>query len=278
MCNQGQDALFICDASHDPMGDTMRRPEEVPLSRHHPSRLRLLPAALSVVFALASCGSPIPSGPGSADPVTGSPGSGATPDGGSTAVGLSRFSGTSEDVKYTFDHPSGWTVQDAATGGPPGSGAVSVLAPDGTVMASLTILVAWGAECPCVERPAVHLGDVAGVAPLSKSGAFVVRSMALDLTDFPADRTENQWADNVKVVTSLSMDAGPPPAALVPRLMYGLGLAETGVLASNGITYRTVLFTATRDFSTLADARAYAASEEHRRVQEMIASFREGTA
>jgi hypothetical protein len=119
---------------------------------------------------------------------------------------------------------------------------------------------------------------MAGVAPLSKSGAFVVRSMALDLTDFPADRTENQWADNVKVVTSLSMDSGPPPAALVPRLMYGLGLAETGVLASNGITYRTVLFTANRDFSTLADARAYAASEEHRRVQEMIASFREGTA
>jgi hypothetical protein len=180
-------------------------------------------------------------------------------------------------VKYTFDHPSDWTVQDSATGGPPGSGAVSVVDPDGTVMASLTLLVAWGAECPCVERPAVHLGDVPGVVTLSKSGAFVVRSMALDLTEFPEDRAENLWADNVRVVTSLSMNSGPPPAALVPRLMYGLGLVETGVVASNGVTYRTGLFFAGRDFNTLAEAQAYAASGEHQKIEAMIASFREGT-
>jgi hypothetical protein len=180
-------------------------------------------------------------------------------------------------VKYTFDHPSDWTVQDSAPEGAPGSGAVSVLGSDGTNLASLTILVAWGAECPCVERPAVHLGDVPGVVELSKSGAFVVRSMAVDLTEFPEDRAENQWPDNVQVVTSLSMNAGPPPAALVPRLMYGLGLVETGVEASNGATYRTVLFIASRDFGTLEEARAYAASDEHRKIQAMIASFREGT-
>ena len=145
------------------------------------------------------------------------------------------------------------------------------------MLASLTILVAWGAECPCVERPAVHLGDVDGVVQLSKSGAFVVRSMAVDLTEFPEDRAENQWPDNVRVVTSLSMNAGPPPAALVPRLMYGLGLVETGVVATNGVTHRTVLFIANRDFSTLAEAQAYAASDEHKKIEAMIASFREGT-
>ncbi|MGO4186313.1 hypothetical protein [Pseudarthrobacter sp. TAF60_1] len=302
------------------------------MNRHHPSRLMLLPAALSVVFALTSCSglpapaptgatqdsgsasaapapAPVipsdstPAGPSSSpdsvpaptavptsppDPTSGptsgstpgpTPGAtpGATPDGGSTAVALSSFSGTSEDAKYTFDHPPDWTVQDSATGGPPGSGPVSVLAPDGTVLASLTILVAWGAECPCVERPAVHLGDVPGVVPLSKSGEFVVRSMAVDLTEFPEDRVENQWADNVQVVTSLSMDSGPPPAALVPRLMYGLGLVETGVVATNGVTYRTVLFVANRSFTTLAEAQAYATSDEHKKIEAMIASFREGT-
>jgi hypothetical protein len=295
------------------------------LNRHHPSRVLFLPAALSGVFALTSCGglpvpaptaatqdtsqasappptpapanpsgpNPSPAGPTSTadptavpapDPTSGptsgpTPGStsGSTPDGGSTAVALSSFSGTSEDVKYTFDHPSDWTVQDSATGGAPGSGAVSVLGPDGTVLASLTILVAWGAECPCVERPAVHLGDVDGVVQLSKSGAFVVRSMAVDLTEFPEDRAENQWPDNVRVVTSLSMNAGPPPAALVPRLMYGLGLVETGVVAANGVTHRTVLFIASGDFNTLAEAQAYAASDEHQKIEAMIASFREGT-
>jgi hypothetical protein len=242
----------------------------------------LLPAALCVALALSSCGgipappetmaplSPSPSGTVSASPTP-------TPDGGSTAAALSTFSGTSEDVKYTFDHPSDWTVQDSGLEGTPGSGAVSVLGPDGTVLASLSILVAWGAECPCVERPAVHLGDVPGVVQLSKSGAFVVRSMAVDLTEFPEDRAANQWADNVQVVTSLSMNSGPPPAMLVPRLMYGLGLVETGVVATNGVTYRTILFIAGRDFSTLAEAQAYAASTEHKKIQAMIASFREGT-
>jgi hypothetical protein len=57
-----------------------------------------------------------------------------------------------------------------------------------------------------------------------------------------------------------------------------MGLVETGVLASNGITYRTVIFTSSRDFGTLAEAEAYGASEEHRKIQEMIASFREARA
>ena len=180
-------------------------------------------------------------------------------------------------MQYTFDHPSDWTVEDATVGSAPGSSDVSVIGPDGTRLASLTILIAWGAECPCVERPAVHLGDLAGRAPLSKSGPFVVRAMAMDLTDFPQDRTENGWPDNVRVVTSLGMDTGPAANALVPRLMYGLGLVETAVVASNGITHRTVLFISNRNFSTLAEAQAYAESDEHRKVQEMIASFREGT-
>lgn len=161
---------------------------------------------------------------------------------------------------------------------PGGSGAVSITGPDGTERASLTILIAWGAECPCVERPAVHLGDVAGKVPLSVSGPFVARSMALDLTDYPQDRADNEWPDNVQVVTSLTSDTGPAPPVLMPHLMYGLGLVETGVMAPNGTTQRTILFISNRSFGTLQEARAYAESDEHRQIQAMIASFREGSA
>lgn len=266
------------------------------MNRHRPLRLTLLPAALCVALALNSCSgtpAPVPTETGTQDtsqpstpaPSTASPPVSSptpesptpTPDVGSPASALSTFSGTWEDVQYSFDHPSDWTVRDTTLEGAPGSGVVTVLGADGQDLASLTILVAWGAECPCVERPAVHLGDVPGAVPLSKSGPFVVRSMALDLTEFPQDRADNKWPDNVQVVTSLSMNTGPAPAALVPRLMYGLGLVETGVLATNGITYRTVLFISGKDFGTLAQAQAYAASDEHRRIQAMIASFREGT-
>ncbi len=260
----------------------------------HPSLL--LPAVLCAALTLTSCGAPagparsgtegtsqVPTAPESAEPSP-PPSSSAsespteTPAQGSSSPALSTFSGTWEDVRYSFDHPSDWTVQDSTPESPEGSGTVSVTGADGTLKASLTILIAWGAECPCVERPAVHLGDLAGKAPLSKSGPFVVRSMAMDLTGFPQDRAENHWADNVKVVTSLTSTTAPPPTALVPRLMYGLGLVETGVVAPNGITHRTILFIADQDFGTLEEAQAYGESDEHRKVQEMIASFREGSA
>jgi hypothetical protein len=269
------------------------------LNQHRPAPLALLPAALCLAFAVSSCsGLPAPASPAtetqstapaslppaSTSPVPATPSSDASPsttpttDGGSAASGLATFSGTREDVQFSFDHPSGWTVQDTTAGSAPDAGVVEVLGPDGTSLASLTVLIAWGAECPCVERPAFHLGDVAGEAPLSKSGPFVVRSMAVDLTDYPQDRAENNWPDNVRVVTSLSSTTAPAPPALVPRLMYGLGLVETGVVASNGISYRTILFISSRDFHTAGEAQAYGDSDEHRKIQAMIASFREGTA
>lgn len=229
-------------------------------------RLMLLSAVLSAVLTLASCAAPSAKAPVE----NGMPSS--------SAPALATFSGTWEDVQYSFDHPSDWTVEDTTPDSPQGSGSVWVRGPDGAPRASLTILIAWGAECPCVERPAVHLGDVAGKTPLSKSGPFVVRSMAMDLTGFPQDRAENAWPDNVQVVTSLSSNTAPAPPAMVPRLMYGLGLVETGVVAVNGITHRTILFISGQDFGTLQEAQAYAGSDEHRKVQEMIASFREGSA
>ena len=265
------------------------------MSRRWLYPLLLLPAVLCAALTLTSCGAPAgpaqsgtegtslsPTPPESAEPSPppSSPASQSpteTPGSGSTSPALSTFSGTWEDVRYSFDHPSDWTVQDSTPDSPEGSGTVWVTGLDGTLKASLTILIAWGAECPCVERPAVHLGDLAGKAPLSKSGPFVVRSMAMDLTNFPQDRKDNDWPDNVRVVTSLTSDTAPAPSALVPRLMYGLGLVETGAVAPNGVTHRTILFISNQDFATLEEAQAYADSDGHRKVQEMIASFREGS-
>lgn len=264
------------------------------MNRHRRVRSASIPVAVALSFALVSCAGsaspPAQSGPAdsstasasatSAPPGTGastappSPSSAAPTASGSTTAALSTFSGTWEDVQYAFDYPADWDVQGPA----PGSGEVRVIGPDGTLMASLTILIAWGAECPCVERPVVHLGDVPGDKPLSKSGPFVARALAMDLTGFPQDRAENVWPDNVRLVTSLNMNTGPAPTVLTPRFLHGLGLVETEVVASNGITHRTIIFVAGRDFGTLQEAEAYAGSDEHRKTQEMIASFREGTA
>ena len=252
------------------------RSEEVSVSRHRPLRFSLLPAALCVAFSLSSCSALPAQSPSPTDSRHVSASPTRTPDGGSTEAVLSTFSGTWEDVQYSFDYPSDWRVRDSTVAGSPGSGVVTVLGPDGQELASLSILLAWGSECPCVERPAVHLGDVPGKAPLSKSGPFVARSVAMDLTDFPQDRADNLWADNVQVVTSLTGAEVPVTTVLTPQLMYGVGLVETGVLAITEVTHRTVLFIAAGDFGTMDEARAYAATAEHRKIQQMIASFREG--
>ncbi|RJT76939.1 hypothetical protein D6T63_15890 [Arthrobacter cheniae] len=97
----------------------------------------------------------------------------------------------------------------------------------------------------------------------------------MDLSAFPRDREVNGWPANVRMVTSMSSNPGPPSSTMVPRYMYGLGQVETDVIASNGVTRRTILFISTRNFNTLREAQDYAGSDEHRKVQAIIASFRE---
>lgn len=256
----------------------------------HPVRSVFLAAGLGFALVLSSCSGPgddpAPDSPastssspvtspsaGPAPAVTSPPTSSAPDDDGSSAA-LTTFSGAREDVQYSFDHPSDWTVEESLAETDPDYGAVTIRDPGGGKLAVLNILGAWGAECPCEVYPAVYLGDWAGAQPLSLSGPFVARSMAVDLSEYPSERARNKWANNVNVVTSMT-SASAPQTAMVPSRMYGLGLVDTEAVASNGITRRTVLFIASRDFETLREARDYVASDEHRQIQAMIASFRE---
>lgn len=213
----------------------------------------------------------------SADPTTAAP---STPVPLATAASSvwTTFSGSLEDVEFSFDYPADWNVVDFSEILVDGN-QVTVSSADGTNMATLMILSAWGPECngptDCVDRPAVYLGDWAGETPLSASGPFVVRSVAMDLAGFPQDRSRSSWDENVQMVTSLSWVTTPPPESLLPNLMYGVGRVETGIEGANRDTKRTVLFTGSKGFGTLQEAQAYTATDEHRKVQAMIASFRE---
>lgn len=186
---------------------------------------------------------------------------------------LVTYSGTAADAAFAFELPATWSVDgDFSDVG----GTVTVLGPDGAPVGHLSVLIAWGAECgpDCSMPPVAHLGDVPGSVPLSSSGEFVVRSVAMDLTSSPELRNAYGWPDAVRLVTSLTDAEAPPPTTMLPHVLYGLGLVETGVVAPNGITYRTVIFSSVHDFPTLEAAREYAGSEQHRQVEAMIASFR----
>ena len=186
---------------------------------------------------------------------------------------LVTYSGTAADAAFAFELPAAWSVDgDFSDVG----GTVTVLGPDGAPVGHLSVLIAWGAECgpDCSMPPVAHLGDIPGSVPLSSSGEFVVRSVAMDLTSSPELRNAYGWPDAVRLVTSLTDADAPPPTTMLPHVLYGLGLVETGVVAPNGITYRTVIFSSVHDFPTLEAAREYAGSEQHRQVEAMIASFR----
>lgn len=186
---------------------------------------------------------------------------------------LVTYSGTAADAAFAFELPATWSVDgDFSDVG----GTVTVLGPDGAPVGHLSVLIAWGAECgpDCSMPPVAHLGDVPGSVPLSSSGEFVVRSVAMDLMSSPELRNAYGWPDAVRLVTSLTDAEAPPPTTMLPHVLYGLGMVETGVVAPNGITYRTVIFSSVHDFPTLEAAREYAGSEQHRQVEAMIASFR----
>ena len=186
---------------------------------------------------------------------------------------LVTYTGHAADAEFSFQLPATWSVSDTSNDV---IGSVVVHGPDGEPIGTLTVLMAWGAVCgpACEPQPVVHLGDVPGEQPLSHSGEFVVRSLAMDLTGAPEVRNFFGWPDNVRLVTSLTDLPAPVPATMPPHPMHGVGLIRAGVPASNGAIYRTVIFTSERDFSTLQEARDYAESQEHQQVQEMIASFR----
>jgi hypothetical protein len=213
------------------------------------------------------------SGEGSTGTPTASPAPGPTADPAPAPVELVTYSGTAADAAFAFELPATWSVDgDFSDVG----GTVTVLGPDGAPVGHLSVLIAWGAECgpDCSMPPVAHLGDVRGSVPLSSSGEFVVRSVAMDLTSSPELRNAYGWPDAVRLVTSLTDADAPPPTTMLPHVLYGLGLVETGVVAPNGITYRTVIFSSVHDFPTLEAAREYAGSEQHRQVETMIASFR----
>ena len=186
---------------------------------------------------------------------------------------LSTFSGSANDVQYSFDYPAGWRVEEGGE-----TGTALVLGPDGREMAVLTVLYRWQPpECTppnsCQFRPAVYMGDWAGETPLSGSGAFVVRSMAMDLSGFPNDSARHNEGEDVHLVTSLSLSIVPVPQSLLTDRMYGIGTVVTGLPSGND--ERNVLFISNHEFGTLQEAQAYITTDEHRKIQAMIASFRE---
>lgn len=225
-----------------------------------------LGAGVALLLVLVPAGTTSAGEPPAEDPCPWSaPGPGRTVTHSGQAVGAS----------FAFGTPAAWSVDGEFTDS--GEGVV-VVTPEGAPIASLTVLSGWGAVCgpdsACVPQRVIHLGDVPGEEPLSGSGDFVVRSVAMDLTARPDLREAFGWEDDVRLVTSLTDGDEPVPETMLPHLMYGLGSIEAGVSAGGDARGGVVIFSLQREFSTVEEALEYTRSEEHRQLQGVIASFR----
>ncbi|MBG6217579.1 hypothetical protein IWX75_002037 [Arthrobacter sp. CAN_A6] len=59
------------------------------------------------------------------------------------APDLTTYAGTTVDASFEFDHPSAWTVTDTSAS----NGIFDVKRADGEPIATLQLLIAWGAVC-----------------------------------------------------------------------------------------------------------------------------------
>lgn len=191
--------------------------------------------------------------------------------GGSKTFMADTGSGTVE-----FDYPSDWVVEESASNGPPGTldliRNLSVRDESGFSVATLDVLGVWDGGCyTCKPRTAQQISQSSGREPLSGSGPFQVKTLAMNLSDYPEEISLYQWGDKVQVTTSLhGLKIGPWESgdAISPNLMFGLGQIKTGN------EERYVSFGASQYFSTMEQAVEYVDSSEHAKLVAMISSFR----
>ncbi len=177
------------------------------------------------------------------------------------------YSGTAEDAKFSFQHPLEWTV----TG--PGD-SLKMLNAQGEEMATLSVFAVWDAIGGMKERPVTKLPSTPGQVPLSGTGVFVVRNLAMDLRPYPVELGMIKWPKPVLLCMSMS-DPAEPPKEMAPFLLYGLAHVETGKPAyGRGETDRLVLFNSNKYFDTSDQVTAYTKTDEYRKIQTMLASFK----
>lgn len=189
------------------------------------------------------------------------------------------YTGTQLGTNYTFKHPAGWSVVEEKSF--PYMAEVGIYDGKGTEMAGLSVLTSWDANgfvqprkvAKLSETPSAWTMSAAGTINRGKTGMskFLVRTVIMDLTAYPAEASGLKWDNPVAVAVSAGLwDA--PATELAPFLLTGVGaINSTGTV--NRQPYAPVVFAAQRYFDTAQQAEAWTTTEEYRNVVEMIASF-----
>ncbi|KRF03247.1 hypothetical protein ASH00_15795 [Arthrobacter sp. Soil782] len=189
------------------------------------------------------------------------------------------YDGTQMGTNYSFSYPKDWSVVELSENEfLPG---LTVSDSSGNKVATLSIFSVWGATAVQGQfRPVALTTHQPGTGSMSAgrpggSGAssFHVRTVTMDLTDYPADVATYGWPQPVAVAVSADMRTTEETATeLPPYLLAGIGVINA-IANPNGQPSAVVQFGTTRHFATLQEAEAWTSTDEYQRVVDMIASF-----
>lgn len=189
------------------------------------------------------------------------------------------FSGTQMGTSYSFTYPKDWSVAEQSEN--EFSPGLTVSDSSGNKVATLSIFSVWGATAIQGQlRPVARtthqpaLGSMSSGGPGGRGASpFHVRTVTMDLTDYPADVATYGWPQPVAVAVSADMRTTEQTATeLPPYLLAGIGVINASA-NPNGQPSAVVQFGTTRHFATLQEAEAWTSTDEYQSVVDMIASF-----
>lgn len=181
------------------------------------------------------------------------------------------FQGVGLDVAFSFDYPTTWTVADSDPTNRYEGGDFMIANEAGVEVASLVILPSLHVSpCRgvCGEGAVSYLGVVHGQGTLAAK-SFVVQTKAMDLTSREDLQEANAWDDNIRLITGVAGVTSNDPVEDPVHFSTMAGI-RTGSTAESS---RPIIFGAYRYFSTMAEAKAYTSSKEHRQIQTMMRSL-----
>lgn len=198
----------------------------------------------------------------------------ATPDASSPpgpTASSATFSGVENDVAFSFAYPATWTVTKSDPSIQNGGDSFVITNEAGTGVASFTVLPyleVGPCSAVCADASVSYLGEVPGQGTLA-GRSYSIQTKAMDLTSRGDLQEANGWENNVRLLIGVAGVPGTTPAEDPVHFTIGAGI-QTG---STSDSLRPIVFSAHRDFGTMAEAKAYTSSGEHAQIQAMMRSL-----
>ena len=181
------------------------------------------------------------------------------------------FSGVGRDVAFSFEYPVTWTVKSPDPSDQSQEAHFVVTDETGSEVASLQVRPVFslaGCSGACDDMPVSYLGEVPGQGNLAGK-SYSVQTKAMDLTSRKDLQEASHWEGNIRLIVGVVGAPATTPAQDPSHFATGAGIQTN----SSSESFRPIIFSASRHFETMTEAKAYTSSVEHSEIRAMMGSL-----